>query len=223
MNSKKAYKYLTGLLFLAILSLATSQCSYRHLSGFVEGTEAMGSDLKLFKNDSIRYVYRSNLSILNHHLSGLIVIKKIPGRNGTQVVFVSEIGMKYFDFEYTDGQNTAAFSCHYLMESLQHHKIQSRLRSLMQMLVMQYPHSVKAAYFKHPNTGEFEITYAIDGKINSYLFSDDGLAYQIIQHSKTDQLVNIEVESRLNEASPSSINIKSKRPGIKLQMQALNH
>ncbi len=52
---------------------------------------------KILSNTSKSYIYRARIKLYNNAFSGLIIIK--PETEGHKIVFLNEIGMKFFDFE----------------------------------------------------------------------------------------------------------------------------
>lgn len=54
---------------------------------------------KILTDTSKSYIYRANLSLYNNDFSGMIIIK--PTDEAYRIVFINEIGMKFFDFEFS--------------------------------------------------------------------------------------------------------------------------
>lgn len=52
--------------------------------------------------------YKTSIDILKNHLTGLLIVKKTDSLT-TRIVFVTELGMKMFDFEAKDGQIHAVY------------------------------------------------------------------------------------------------------------------
>ncbi len=62
------------------------------------------SDLEKFRPQFSVALYNTTVDVLDNHLSGLLLIKKMPD-SSIRMVFSNEIGFKFFDFEFsaTDG------------------------------------------------------------------------------------------------------------------------
>jgi len=55
---------------------------------------------KVLSNKNKSYIYRANLNLYDNDFSGMIIIK--PLKDNFRVVFINEIGMKFFDFEFSE-------------------------------------------------------------------------------------------------------------------------
>ncbi|WP_126246936.1 hypothetical protein [Chitinophaga rhizosphaerae] len=77
-------------------------------------------------------LYSTQVDILQHHLSGLLYFR--PMDNGSmRVLFMSEMGMKFFDFEFTkDG----SFIKHYLLPKMDKKAVVKTLRKDFDMVLM---------------------------------------------------------------------------------------
>src|SRR5471030_363985 len=59
-------------------------------------------------------LYKAETDIVGHHLGGLLLIKRLPD-SSIRMVFSSEVGFKFFDFEYrADG----SFKVYYIMKQM---------------------------------------------------------------------------------------------------------
>lgn len=77
-------------------------------------------------------LYSTQVDILQHHLSGLLYFR--PMDNGSmRVLFMSEMGMKFFDFEFTkDG----SFIKHYMLPKMDKKAVVKTLRKDFDMVLM---------------------------------------------------------------------------------------
>ncbi|WP_341835082.1 hypothetical protein WJU16_19470 [Chitinophaga pollutisoli] len=77
-------------------------------------------------------LYSTQVDILQHHLSGLLYFR--PMDNGSmRVLFLSEVGMKFFDFEFTkDGD----FIKHYMLPKMDRKAVVKTLRKDFDMVLM---------------------------------------------------------------------------------------
>jgi hypothetical protein len=68
------------------------------------------SVLDKFKlNDSAAILYNTQVDVLNKHLSGILVIKKMPD-SSTRIVFASEMGLTFFDFGFMANDSFKVYS-----------------------------------------------------------------------------------------------------------------
>ena len=52
---------------------------------------------KIFSDNSKSYIYRAQIKLYDNDFSGLLIIK--PKKEESRIVFLNEIGMKFFDIE----------------------------------------------------------------------------------------------------------------------------
>lgn len=88
-----------NLLFSSILFLVCS-CAPPVYNGLADATEQNGC-IDRFIPDSSKALYNTQVNVAGKHLSGLLIIKPMPG-NITHTVFTSETGITYFDFEFSE-------------------------------------------------------------------------------------------------------------------------
>lgn len=67
---------------------------------------------ELFPRGHIPWMYKTGIELKDQYYSGILVIKNLEG-NGYRVVFMNELGMKFFDFEI----NRNYFKVHHCFES----------------------------------------------------------------------------------------------------------
>lgn len=70
------------------------------------------------------FKYSASIDVLNKHFSGIVIIKKTDSIT-THVVFITELGMKMFDFEKKD----TAFNAVFVFEPLNKPKLVSVLKT----------------------------------------------------------------------------------------------
>ncbi len=54
-------------------------------------------------------LYKATVDVMDNHLSGLLLIKKMPD-SSTRMVFSNEMGLSFFDFEFTANGNFKVYS-----------------------------------------------------------------------------------------------------------------
>jgi hypothetical protein len=77
-------------------------------------------------------LYATQVDILQHHLSGLLYFKPMED-SSMRVVFMSEMGMKFFDFEFSkDGR----FTKHYMLPKMDKKAVVKTLKKDFEMILM---------------------------------------------------------------------------------------
>lgn len=111
--------------FLLLLGCSSPYKSLQHVEGDVFAIEK-------FKPNFRTELYRTSVDIIGKHLSGLLLIKTMQD-SSTRIVFTSEIGVKYFDFEFAlDGK----FSVNYIVEKMNRKTVLTTLRKDFQLILM---------------------------------------------------------------------------------------
>jgi hypothetical protein len=65
--------------------------------------------LQKFKPAFTVALYKTQVDVVGNHLSGLLIIKKMPD-SSTRMVFSNEMGFKFFDFEFAADGNFKVYS-----------------------------------------------------------------------------------------------------------------
>lgn len=115
---------------LLLLMLASCSSAYR---GLQRADNDAATCLERFRPKIEQPVlYATQVDVLQHHLSGLLYFK--PMENGSmRVVFMSEMGMKFFDFEFgKDG----SFTKHYMLPKMDKKAVVKTLRKDFEMVLM---------------------------------------------------------------------------------------
>lgn len=88
------------IIFLLLSSLLFSSCAQRKLFSYEpkEGIRVSTTDLKPVIPESGAVKYKASIDFLNKHFTGLIVLKQTDAET-KHLVFVTELGMRMFDFE----------------------------------------------------------------------------------------------------------------------------
>ena len=104
------------LFILAILSIVIlSSCSVKGYKTVSNSNNINIAEIQIFDDNFEKALYKTNIVIYNNNLTGITVIKKID--SSIRVVSISEMGMKYFDFEFPNNQQYEPI-VHYIMEPL---------------------------------------------------------------------------------------------------------
>ena len=113
--------------FLLLLNACASQ--YKHLQ------QSTGDDscLQKFKPDFTRALYYTQVNVTGKHLSGLLLIKKMPD-SSTRMVFSNETGFKFFDFEFAANGD---FKVHQIIDQLNKKPVLITLRKDFEIVMMQ--------------------------------------------------------------------------------------
>lgn len=103
------------ILFLIISVLLGAYSCNSPLKGYSPTSENAIAFRPVFGNDFDKAIYKFHSQFKKHQLTGMVLIKKIPNRNSFRTVFMSETGLKFFDFEFFQNDSVTH---HHIMEGL---------------------------------------------------------------------------------------------------------
>jgi hypothetical protein len=125
----------------------------------LQKTTTDNSCLQKFKPHFTSALYRANIDIVGNHLSGLLIIKKMPD-SSTRIVFSNEMGFTFFDFEFPAG---GKFVVHNVIKQMNKKPVLKTLRKDFELVLMENmenknPYTLKDSnflYIAFPQTNGF--------------------------------------------------------------------
>lgn len=167
---------------------------------------------KILSDSSISYIYRTNVKLYDNDFSGMIVIK--PQSNRHRIVFLNEIGMKFFDIEIMPD----SFKVHYIFEPMNKKMFIKLLVSDFKFILM-YSIGSEINYYQEKENESYFIktkqkkeVYCFDQKT---LLPQKAFRYSLIR--KNTLLTYKEYKDNI----PETINIKHKNIKFTLKMTFL--
>lgn len=118
--------------------------------------------IKPIINKDNSLLYKAKINFYNKYYGGLIVLKQIDP-NTAHLVFVTELGMKMFDFEIKNNE----FKLIYVFEPLNQPKILKVLESDMKLILLQNLINKEAKIFEKDNKIIYEVP---NGNYKNYYF-----------------------------------------------------
>lgn len=155
------------IVLILISSLFYYSCSYPLRKGY-EKTEYQ--EINVFKPDFKKAIYHTSIDIYKKHFSGLLVIKKIEQDSTYRLVFLSELGMKIFDFEYSYNYKND-FQVKYILEPINKKYIINTLKQDFELFLKTQTKETKTTNYKKDNIILQKVKYK--GMYNYYTFSTD--------------------------------------------------
>jgi len=99
--------------------------------------------IEKFKPDFNVALYKAEVDVVGHHLSGLLLIKTLPD-SSVRMVFSNEVGFKFFDFEFKpDG----AFKAYYVVKQMDKKPVIKTLRKDFELMMIR-KQDIKTAYLR---------------------------------------------------------------------------
>jgi hypothetical protein len=91
------------------------------------------SGLEKFKPAFTVALYNTQVDVVGNHLSGLLLIKKMPD-SSTRMVFSNEMGFKFFDFEFAHDGNFKVYS---VIKQMNKKSVLKTLRKDFELILME--------------------------------------------------------------------------------------
>jgi len=101
------------------------------------------SSLEKFKPNFKSALYKTEVDVIGHHLSGLLLIKTLPD-SSVRMVFSNEMGFKFFDFEF---RSDTGFKVYYVIKQMDKKAVITTLQKDFE-LVMMHKMDDKTAYVR---------------------------------------------------------------------------
>jgi len=153
-----------------------------------------------FKSD----LYKATVDVAGNHLSGLLLIKKMPD-SSTRLVFSNEMGLTFFDFEFAaDGK----FKVYSIIKKLDKRSVIKTLQHDFELVLMQNMNSPKASvktandlvYFIFPQSKGF----------NYYITNSSGSELLRMERASNKKIIVEAVMKDYNRGIPDTIGISHK-------------
>ena len=181
----KLYLLLSSLLFLVIVSCRISKYKHKDCEKAVLTEELLSPII----NSHHPLKYKTTIDVLKNHLTGILIVKKTDSV-ATHFVFVTELGMKMFDFVYKGNRMEAA----YVFEPLNKPKlIQSLMRNLNDMFLFKIINQTSERC-ETKNGSVFYYMDMVPREIKSIFFTADNLNHimtqEIFNRRKKSSLIN---------------------------------
>lgn len=153
------------LLSSLILGLAACSNSYKHLAASRSDTEC----IEQFRPAISTVVYKTQVDVTGHHLSGLLIIKKMEDST-VRMVFANEAGFTFFDFGFTPG---GEMTVHKILDKMNKKAVVKTLRKDFRLVLMLHGADMAA----EQRTAENEIYHIRkEGKDHYYYVTDPACA-----------------------------------------------
>lgn len=155
--------------------MAGCSSAYRHL----QATPGDAANLQKFKPAFSVALYKAAVDVAGNHLSGLLMIKKMPD-SSRRLVFSNEIGFKFFDFEFSNNGGFKVFS---IIKQMDKKAVINTLRKDFELLMMEKIDSKDVLIRK-------------DGSLVYYTFPAEMGYNHYITNQTGDELVRLERSSK---------------------------
>ncbi len=205
-------------LFLSVILLTAglSSCSYKHYKGFEQVSTENTPIPVVYVSSFTKAVYSTNFKIFGQELSGITMMKKVQSGNTIHVVFMSQIGLKFFDIEIRPEDKENWFHVNYIMESMNREFIISMLKTDFMLLFGQYPKHSEIAAFRQTGSNATETTIRFDKNVAS-VFSQPTNNQPVKIELRKGCSVKATIQLTPGNNYPENVEINNKRAGLQLE------
>ena len=126
-------RYLTLSSLLFVLMSCGSVYKELHTVPGGQTTNGNVNSLQQFKPVFTVALYNTSVDVVGNHLSGLLLIKKMPDST-IRMVFSNEMGFKFFDFEFSP---TGDFKVYSIIKKMNRKSVLKTLRKDLELVLMQ--------------------------------------------------------------------------------------
>lgn len=164
-------KFLRLLLICSSGLLLLISCSPVPTKGYTKQAKKDQQFTPVFNDPFQKALYEVEISYGSKNISGVAIIKKMEEAQTFRTVFMSETGLKYFDFEYFQNDSTVV---HYMMDAMNRKKIIRTLTTDLGLILKKNPDQKILTYFVAENSKtEFIIKEKQQGR-HYYRFDENG-------------------------------------------------
>ena len=162
------------------------------------------SSIQKFKPAFSVALYNTTVDVVGNHLSGLLLIKKMPD-SSTRMVFSSEMGLTFFDFEFSANGD---FKVHSIIKKMNKRSVLKTLRHDFELILMNGLDSSQASI---RNEGDLICFAFPQSKGFNYYFTDAtrSVLVRIERASKKKTVVEAIMQNYIN-GIPDTIGISHK-------------
>lgn len=184
---KSTIQFLIINCFLAIVLVSCGSVTKNYTSKKLDRTSYQ---VPYFADSKTDYVYKTNITVYGHEMSGIFIAKKINDTTH-RIVFTTEFGNKLMDFEISETD----FKINSIVHELDRKILINTLREDFRLLLK------KDYIFQQQFENESDDIYkSQDGKRDNYLFisKKDQKLQKVVQSSKTKEKFTLTFSSENN-------------------------
>jgi len=198
--------------FLIFVALGFSSCLRFHAG--VSKIEQVDAKPLVFPTNFKKALYKTNIHFWKKDFSGLMFFKQNNETEETRIVFMSEVGLKFFDFKL---DKNGVFSVEYILDELNKPSLISVLEKDIKLILQKGYKQSKVKYFIEKQDGNYLERYKSDRYRLYYSFDKQtNMVSQIDFTGSVFKKIRMILKSR--EAKlPTEILIK--HYGLRLQLK----
>lgn len=187
---------------LILSSCLLTYCTPVHKQ--MQRTAADADPVKKFQPAFGTALYNTTVDVTGNHLSGLLLVKKMPD-SSIRMVFSSEMGLSFFDFEFRPGGD---FKVHSIMKKMNRKAVIKTLRHDFELVLMnRLDYSTGSV---RTNNGEMYFIFPQEKGYNYYVTNAGATELLRMERASNRKLIVEAVVKNYSNGIPDSIGISHK-------------
>lgn len=199
------------LLSSCIIILLGCSSAYKHL----KVTTGDANNLQKFKPVFSVALYKAGVDVLGNHLSGLLLIKRMPD-SSIRMVFSNEIGFKFFDFGFTTDGGFKVFS---IIPQMNKKALIKTLRQDFELIMME--HTDDANVLIRKDEGLIYYTFRRAKGYNHYITNELGNELVRLERSSKRKPVLEAIMKNYTRGVPDTIGVTHKNFSFTIGLKRL--
>ena len=187
---------------LILSSCLLTYCTPVHKQ--MQRTTADAGQVKKFQPAFGTALYNTTVDVTGNHLSGLLLVKKMPD-SSIRMVFSSEMGLGFFDFEFSPGGD---FKVHSIIKKMNRKAVIKTLRHDFELVLMNRLDYSTASV--RTNNGEMYFIFPQEKGYNYYVTNTEGSELLRMERASNRKLIVEAVVKNYSNGMPDSIGISHK-------------
>jgi hypothetical protein len=208
-----------NLLLSSFIAIALFSCTLGHYNKLKSIPRQPEESLKpVFGDHFNSFLFKTNISIYGKEFSGLLVTKQLQPAD-YRVIFTTELGMKLFDFEFTD----TAFTLHYCIPQLNRPALLKTFQEDIQILLMSNLKKKDNEVFTDKKSNYLIYKINFDKFSNYYFIDNKEKPYRLvkIEHAKRQVKKTTFILDNYMEDVPGHMLIQHHNIRLKIELTLL--
>ncbi len=185
--------------------------AYKHL----QATTGDMHNLQQFKPAFSVALYKANVDVVGNHLSGLLLIKRMPD-SSMRLVFSNEIGFKFFDFEFAANGDFKVYS---IIKQMNKKPVIRTLRKDFELIMMEKMDSQQVVIRK--DDGLVYYTFPQSKGYHHYITNTAGNELVRMERSSKRKAVMEAIMKKYTGGIPDTIGITHKNFNFTIGLKRL--
>ncbi len=157
--------------------------------------------IQKFKPDFKNALYKAEIDVVGHHLSGLLLIKTLPD-SSVRMVFSNEIGFKFFDFEF---RPNGGFKVFYVVEQMNKKPVMKTLKKDFELILLP-ENDIQTAYLRKDDHSLYYIFPKQKGSF-CYITDLNGAEMKVMEISSPHKPIVHAIMKNYTNGVPDTIGI----------------